>query len=73
MYSVAGHQISLKNVGQWYATMPDDQLSRMLKMDPVLRKDWDVIYGDRMQKIVFIGRNLDKAYIKKELDACLTD
>lgn len=73
LFEQAGKQMTLNNSGQWYATMPDDQLARMLKMDPVLRKDWDVIYGDRMQKIVFIGRNLDKAYIKKELDACLTD
>ncbi len=73
LFEQAGKQMTLNNSGQWYATMPDDQLARMLKMDPVLRQDWDVVYGDRMQKLVFIGRGLDREYIKKELDACLTD
>ena len=55
------------------ATMPENQLANMLRSDPTLAADWDETYGDRMQKLVFIGQNLDKAYIKKELDACLTD
>ena len=69
----AGKQMSLKNAGQWYATMPENQLANMLRSDPTLAADWDEVYGDRMQKLVFIGQNLDKAYIKKELDACLVD
>ena len=73
LFEQAGKQMSLKNAGQWYATMPENQLANMLRSDPTLAADWDEVYGDRMQKLVFIGQNLDKAYIKKELDACLTD
>ena len=73
LFEQAGKQMSLKNAGQWYATMPENQLANMLRSDPVLAADWDEVYGDRMQKLVFIGQNLDKAYIKKELDACLVD
>ena len=73
LFEQAGKQMSLKNAGQWYATMPENQLADMLRSDPTLAADWDETYGDRMQKLVFIGQNLDKAYIKKELDACLTD
>ena len=73
LFEQAGKQMSLKNAGQWYATMPENQLANMLRADPVLAADWDETYGDRMQKLVFIGQNIDKAYIKKELDACLTD
>ena len=73
LFEQAGKQMSLKNAGQWYATMPENQLVNMLRSDPVLAADWDEVYGDRMQKLVFIGQNLDKAYIKKELDACLVD
>ena len=72
LFEQAGKQMSLKNAGQWYATMPENQLANMLRSDPTLAADWDEVYGDRMQKLVFIGQNLDKAYIKKELDACLT-
>ena len=73
LFEQAGKQMSLKNAGQWYATMPENQLANMLRSDPTLAADWDETYGDRMQKLVFIGQNLDKAYIKKELDACLVD
>ena len=73
LFEQAGKQMSLKNAGQWYATMPENQLANMLRSDPTLAADWNETYGDRMQKLVFIGQNLDKAYIKKELDACLTD
>lgn len=73
LFEQAGRQVGLKNSGQWYATMPAAQLNRLLECDEVLRKDWDEVYGDRMQKIVFIGQNLDKDLIARELDACLVD
>ena len=73
LFEQAGKQMSLKNAGQWYATMPENQLANMLRSDPTLAADWDEVYGDRMQKLVFIGQNMDKSYIKKELDACLVD
>ncbi len=73
LFEQAGRQMKLNNAGQWYATMPEDQLTRMLRQDPVLAADWDDVYGDRMQKLVFIGQHLDKKYIKTELDKCLTD
>lgn len=71
IFEQAGMQISLKNVGQWYATMPEDELMRQLTIDPALQRDWDPEYGDRMQKLVFIGQKLDKEAIKKALDYCL--
>ncbi len=73
LFEQAGKQMSLKNAGQWYATMPENQLANMLRSDPTLAADWDETYGDRMQKLVFIGQNLDKAYIKQELDKCLVE
>lgn len=73
LFEQAGKQMSLKNSGQWFATMPEDRLAQMLRQDPVLAADWDDTYGDRMQKLVFIGQNLDRKLIKEELDKCLTD
>jgi len=63
----------LRNVGQWYATMPKDQLIELMIKEPILKRDWDEIYGDRMQKLVFIGQKLDKKFIKDSLDACMID
>ena len=71
IFEQAGRQISMKNVGQWFATMPEDELEQQLRSDAALQRDWDPEYGDRMQKIVFIGQNLDKDLIKAELDFCL--
>ncbi len=74
LFEQAGRQFGLKNCGQWYATMPQDQLDRLLAAEPKLREDWDATYGDRMQKLVFIGQHMDanmKAFLKEALDGCL--
>lgn len=71
LFEQAGIQKSLKDAGYWYATMPDEKIDEMLLKDPVLARDWDPEYGDRMVKIVFIGQNLDKKLIAEELDKCL--
>lgn len=69
----AGRQVNMRNAGQWYATMPEWELQQMLANDEKLQREWDETYGDRMQKLVFIGQKLDKKAIKEALDACLTD
>ncbi|MCQ2176323.1 MAG: GTP-binding protein [Bacteroidales bacterium] len=71
IFEQAGTQISLKNAGQWYATMPEDELKFQLATDDALKRDWDPLYGDRMQKLVFIGQNLDRKAIREALDFCL--
>ena len=73
VFEQAGRQVSLRNAGQWFATMPADELEQMLQRDAKLRHDWDEQYGDRMQKLVFIGQHLDKQAITQALDACLED
>ena len=71
VFEQAGKQVTLRNAGQWYATMPEFELREFLERNPRLKKDWEEPYGDRMQKLVFIGQNMDKAAIKEELDKCL--
>ena len=71
VFEQAGKQVSIRNVGQWYATMPKAELEQFMEQNPGLRRDWDEQYGDRMQKLVFIGQNLDKKFIAEELDHCL--
>ncbi len=67
----AGRQIGVKQCGQFLATMPEDELLQALSTDASLRRDWDDEYGDRMQKLVFIGQKMDKDAIISALDDCL--
>ena len=71
LFEQAGRQVSLTNAGQWYATMSKDELEMMMAQNDQLRRDWDDQYGDRMQKLVFIGQHLDKEQLTADLDFCL--
>lgn len=73
LFEQAGRQMGLKNAGQWYATMPENELRDLLAREEGLRQDWDEQYGDRMQKLVFIGQHMDRKAICAELDKCLAD
>ena len=73
LFEQAGKQKSIREVGQWYATMPPEELASMMARTPQLRRDWDPEYGDRMQKIVFIGQKMDRAAIEQLMDSCLAD
>lgn len=71
LFEQAGRQKRLSEAGQWFATAPEEELAEFMRRDPGLARDWDEKYGDRMQKIVFIGRGMDRDQIIRDLDACL--
>ena len=71
VFEQAGKQVNLRDAGKWYATMPEDELRDFMDQTPDLVRDWDEHYGDRMQKLVFIGQHLDREAITAALDACL--
>jgi G3E family GTPase len=72
IFEQAGKQVQLRDAGQWFATMPANELAAFMDREPTLRRDWDDTYGDRMQKLVFIGQHMDKEALTRDLDACLT-
>ena len=74
VFEQAGQQKTVKQAGQWLATMPAEQLAELRRNNPQLEKEWDDKYGDRMIKIVFIGQHIkeQKDAIIKELDKCLS-
>lgn len=73
LFEQSGKQFNITNAGQWYATMPAGELQDFLEKNPDVKKDWDPVVGDRMQKIVFIGQRLDRKAIEAELDGCLAE
>lgn len=71
LFEQAGVQKRIKEAGLWFATASEEELQELMKQEPRLLQDWDDVYGDRMQKIVFIGQKMDKEQICKDLDECL--
>ncbi|MCM1029244.1 MAG: GTP-binding protein [Pseudoflavonifractor sp.] len=71
LFEQAGRQKRITQAGQWYATAPEEDLKMLLRHNPDLMRDWDPVVGDRMNKIVIIGRHLDRDKITRELDTCL--
>ena len=73
VFEQAGQQKTVKQAGQWLASMPADQLAELRKNNPQLEKEWDEELGDRMIKIVFIGQHIkdQKDAIIAELDKTL--
>ena len=71
VFDQVGKQISLRDVGQWYAAMQPGELQMFMMANPQVLNDWDDLYGDRMQKLVFIGQKMDKDDLCRQLDNCL--
>ena len=71
VFEQAGSQIQAYESGNWIASAPRHERKQILKENPDIEKDWDETYGDRMIKLVFIGKNMNKKEIISKLDNCL--
>ena len=71
VFDQVGKQVSLRDAGQWYASMPPEDLQQFMIANPQILNDWDDLYGDRMQKLVFIGQKMDRDELIRQLDDCL--
>lgn len=71
LYEQAGRQMTASPYGEWVAAAPPKRQAAERRVDKQLDREWDDTYGDRMQKLVFIGHNMDEEAIRAALDACL--
>ena len=73
MFEQAGRQTVDTPFGRWMASAPAGQREQARRANPELDRNWDSRYGDRMIKLVFIGRHMDEKAICSALDACLAE
>lgn len=71
VFEQAGNQMKLGEAGLWVASAPEDEKKKIIEESPEILKNWDEKVGDRIIKLVFIGQDLEKDLIKKELDEIL--
>ena len=70
-FSLAGSLSSIKPLGIWWATVPEERLPKDENTKAYIRTHWSEPWGDRRQEIVFIGSSIDWQQIKTKLDECL--
>ncbi len=73
LFEQAGVQKKITEAGLWFATAPKEEFEKIVQQEPGVLRDWDETYGDRMEKIVFIGQKMDKEQIIRDLDDCLDE
>lgn len=71
VFETAGRQANMQANGLFVASAPEDEMRRIVEANPEVLKDWDPVLGDRMTKLCFIGRHMDRAALERGLDECL--
>ncbi len=73
IFEQSGRQKVATDDGDWIAAFPEDERKEILALNPDILETWHPVYGDRINKLVFIGRGMDKEAIIRALDACISD
>jgi len=73
VFEQSGRQKTVRDDGAWIVCFPEEEKQQILEMNPDLKKMWDPVYGDRINKLVFIGKGMDKAAIISALDDCIDE
>ncbi len=73
VFEQSGKQKIATDDGDWIAAFPEKDRREILAMNPDLAATWHPVYGDRVNKLVFIGRKMDKKAIIKAFDECIDE
>ena len=71
MFETAGRSKTLVKTGVWIKDMPEEDQDVIIRENPDIKEIWDDEYGDRMIKLVFIGKDMDKEKIVSNLDTMI--
>ena len=71
IFEQSGKQKVATDDGDWIAAFPEKERRQILEMNPDILETWHPVYGDRINKLVFIGRKMDKEGIIRALDDCI--
>ena len=75
VWSQAGGSLKAEGAGVWWASMLFHERIKYLPFvenQKQIESEWDKLFGDRKNEIVFIGQNMDEKLIKNELELCLS-
>lgn len=75
VWSQAGGSLKAEGAGVWWASMLFHERIKYLPFvenQKQIESEWDKLFGDRKNEIVFIGQNMDEKLIKDELKLCLS-
>ena len=75
VWSQTGGSLQAESAGVWWISIPFEK--RMTSQSFIenhieIEQSWDESFGDRKNEIVFIGQNMEKGLLIKQLDACLS-
>lgn len=73
LFEQAGKNASISEATSWVAALSNDEKEEVFQAYPDVLEDWDEIYGDRMNQIVFIGRDYDREGLIKALGNCILE
>ena len=71
LFEQAGRNATITEMSNWVASFDEKDKQEVFSYYPEVLDEWDEVYGDRLNQIVFIGKNYDKTAICNKLDQCL--
>ena len=74
IFSQAGGSSRLEKAGVWWASMPFAERMKFSSFAinrESIEQRWDKKWGDRHNELVFIGQDMDKDKILRDLESCL--
>lgn len=71
MIDISGSSIEMREAGYWFAEAPVEEQERVKADSQRIADEWDSEYGDRITKLVFIGKHLNQEALKTTLEDCL--